>query len=68
MNIEEWINEYFKENWKEIDTDINFSEYEPISKNSSLHINEERYEISGKTYRVLYPIGYKAKPTIQVLL
>ncbi len=67
MNTEEWIKEYFKETWKEIETDIDFSKYEPISTSSSLHIYEERYEIDGKTYRLLYAIGYDGEPLIEVL-
>jgi len=68
MNTEEWIKEYFKETWKEIETDIDFSIYEPISKRNSLHIYEERYEIEGKTYRLLYAIGYEGEPLVEVLL
>ena len=64
MNMEE----YFKEDWKEIETDIDFSKYEPISTSNSLHIYEERYEIDGKTYRLLYAIGYNEEPLIEELL
>lgn len=28
MTTEEWIKEYFKETWKEIKTDIDFSKFE----------------------------------------
>jgi hypothetical protein len=68
MNMDEWINEYFKETWSEIETDIDFSKYEPISTVNSLHIHEEIYEIDGKTYRLLYDIGYEGHPSIELLL
>lgn len=68
MNTQEWIKEYFKETWKEVKTDIDFSKYNPISTGSSLHIYEERYEIEGKTYRLLYAIGYDGEPLIEVLM
>lgn len=67
-NVKEWIEKYFSETWKEIETNIDFSKYEPISTSSSLHIYEERYEIDGKTYRLLYAIGYDGEPSIEVLL
>ncbi len=43
--MKEWIEKYFNESWKEIETDIDFSKYEPISTSNSFHIYEERYEI-----------------------
>ena len=67
-SMEEWIEKYFNETWKEIETDIDFSKYEPISTSNSLHIYEERYEIDGKKYRLLYAIGYDADPSIEVLM
>lgn len=66
--MEEWIKKYFNETWKKIDTDIDFSKYEPISTSNSLHIYEERYEIDGKKYRLLYAIGYDNEPSIEVLI
>jgi hypothetical protein len=66
--MKEWINEYFNENWKEIGTDIDFSKYKPISTSNSLHSYEERYEIDGKIYRLLYMIDSKVEPLIEVLL
>jgi len=54
--------------WVEAETDIDFSKYEPISMSNSLHIYEERYEIDGKTYRLLYAIGYEGNPLIEILL
>ena len=64
---QKWIEEYFKETWKEVETNIDFSKYEPISTSNSLHIYEKRYEIDGDTYRLLYAIGYDGKPSIEVL-
>lgn len=67
-SMKEWINEYFKEQWIESDTDIDFSKYETIDISSSLHIFEEKYLIDGNTYRLLYPISdSEAKPTIEIL-
>lgn len=67
-NIKEWIKKYFSETWEQIETDIDFSNYEPISTSNSLHICEERYEIDGKKYRLLYGIGYEGKPSIEILV
>lgn len=66
--MEELNNKYFSETWKEIDSDIDFSKHKPISTSSSLHIYEERYEIDGKKYRLLYALGYNGKPSIEVLM
>jgi hypothetical protein len=60
-------NIHFSETWKEIDTDIDFSKYEPITKSSSLHVYEERYEINGEKYRLLYAIGSYDKSIIEIL-
>jgi hypothetical protein len=57
-----------KETWKDIETDIDFSKYQPISTSSSLHIHEEIYSIEGKTYRLLYAIGYEGKPNVEILI
>jgi hypothetical protein len=53
--------------WNDIKTDIDFSEHTPISTASSLHIYDERYEIDGKTYRLLYALGSEEEPHVQVL-
>jgi len=55
-------------NWIEIKTDIDFSQYEPISTNNSLHIYEEQYEIDGKKYRLIYIIGSDENPIIETLI
>ena len=65
--MKEWIEKYFSETWKEIETDIDFSKFEPISTSSSLHIFEELYEIDGKKYRLLYTIGFDGEPSIEIL-
>ena len=67
-NMKEWIEKDFSETWKEIETDIDFSKYKPISTSKSLHIYEERYKIDGKKYRLLYSIGYKGEPSIGILM
>ena len=64
----EWIEKNFSETWKEIETDIDFTKYEPISTSNSLHIYEERYEINGNKYRLLYAIGCVGDPSIEILL
>lgn len=58
----------FDGTWKEITTDIDFSIHAPISVSNSLHIHEERYEINGKKYRLLYAIGCKGDPYIEILV
>jgi hypothetical protein len=68
MNTQEWIKLYFNETWNIVKSDIDFSIYEPISTSTSLHIYEERYEIEGKVYRLLYEIGYNKEPSIEVLM
>jgi hypothetical protein len=54
--------------WIEIKTDLDFSQYDPISTNNSLHIYEEQYEIDGNKYRLLYIIGGDNKPIIETLI
>lgn len=66
--MKELVKKHFTDNWKQIDTDIDFSNYDPISTSNSLHIYEERYEIEGKFYRLLYPIGYNESPLIELLV
>jgi hypothetical protein len=69
-SIKKWIESNFKETWKEVvETDIDFSTLEPFKTSTSLHIYEEKYEVKGETYRLLYPIGYeKAVPLIELLI
>jgi hypothetical protein len=65
----DWIEKRFSETWEPIETNINFESHFPISKAFSLHVYEERYNIEGKTYRLLYPIDDKeAEPLIEILL
>ena len=64
--MKEWIEKYFKESWEDVQTNIDFSKYEPISTGGSLHIHEECYEIDGEKYRLLYAIGSN-EPLIQIL-
>ena len=66
--MKEWIEKYFSEQWKEVDVDIDFSMYEPISTSNSLHIFEKRYEIENNTYRLLYAIGCDSDPNIEILI
>jgi len=69
MTTKEWIDEYFKEQWVDInDCNINFEELKPISTSTSLHIFEERYSIDDKQYRLLYGISDDSNtPIIQIL-
>ena len=63
-----WIERWTSQTWEPIETNIDFTKHQPIST-SSLHIHEDRYEIEGRTYRLLYPIGdIEAKPLIEILL
>jgi hypothetical protein len=65
---EKWIEERFRETWEGVETDIDFSQHNPTSNSSSLHVYEERYNIEGKTYRLLYPLSDSgAEPIIEVL-
>ena len=62
-----WIERWTSQIWEPIVTDIDFSQHTPIST-SSLHIHEDRYEIGGRTYRLLYPISDSgAEPLIEIL-
>lgn len=64
-----WIEKWTRETWEEVETDIDFSQQIATSSSSSLHVYEERYQIAGKTYRLLYPIGdSEAEPLIEILL
>jgi hypothetical protein len=63
-----WIERWTSQTWEPIETDIDFSQHTPIAT-SSLHIHEDRYEIEGRTYRLLYPISDSgAEPLIEILL
>lgn len=67
-SMKEWVKNYFKEQWLEIDSDIDFTKYEPVYTSNSLHIYEEKYEIEGDTYRLLYSISESnSKPTVEIL-
>lgn len=66
--MKEWIEKYFSESWEKVETDIDFSNYKPVSTSSSLHVDEERYEIDGNTYRLLYEIGSDYGPLIEILV
>lgn len=65
--FENWFDEFFKESWIEIETDIDFTNLVPISTNSSLHIYEERYIIDNKIYRLLYSID-NDNPIVEILI
>jgi len=64
----DWFDNYFKEQWVTVeDCDIDFEKLEPISTANSLHVFEERYEINGNQYRLLYAIGDTSNtPTIEI--
>jgi hypothetical protein len=66
--VNDWVNTYFSEQWEDIETDIDFSKYKPISSKNSLHIHEDRYLINNKKYRLLYEIGNTENPHIQILI
>lgn len=66
--MKDWIERYFKENWKEIKTNIDFSKYKPIHTSNSLHVYEEGYKIDGKIYRLLYSTGSSSEPLIEILV
>jgi len=59
--------EYFKDQWVEIETDIDFTDETPFETHNSLHIYEERYVIENETYRLLYVIGDNSEPLIEKL-
>ncbi len=56
--MKEWIEKYFKEEWEEVESDIDFTKLEPINTSNSLHLIEERYEVDGEQYRLLYSIPF----------
>ena len=57
------------ETWTVVDSTIDFSKLEPVSTGNSLHIYEERYEVNGETYRLLYAIGDRDnKPQVEKLV
>jgi len=55
--MKEWALEYFSEVWEQIETDIDFSKYEPTDVSNSLHIVQYTYEIDGEKYHLSYPIN-----------
>lgn len=61
-SVLEFVKNYTKKKWIEIETDIDFSKYEPISTDSSLHVFEEKYLINNKTYKLYYEIGGNSEP------
>jgi glutathione peroxidase-family protein len=64
----EWLDKYFAKQWVIVkNNSIDFSQHEPISTHNSLHIYEERYEVEGETYRLLYAIGESSEPLIEML-
>lgn len=65
--MKDWMDEYFKEQWLEIETDIDFTDETPVETHNSLHIYEERYIIENETYRLLYAIGHNDDPLIEKL-
>lgn len=67
-STKEWIEKYFSENWREIETDIDFSKHKPISTSNSLHIHEERYKIGDKIYRLLYAIDNDGEPSVEIIM
>lgn len=67
MTTEEWINDYFKEQWEEvIDCNLDFTKLTPSTTSNSLHISEERYIVGEDEYRLLYTIG-GSEPSIEKL-
>lgn len=66
--MDAWINDYFREQWEEVKTDIDFTKLKPFKEADSLHIFEERYKVGKETYRLLYAISDETwTPTIQKL-
>ena len=67
-SMKKWILEYFKDEWVEINTEINFDQYEPIDISSSLHIIQYTYDINDNKYRLSYSIDdLDANPLIEIL-
>ena len=65
--MKDWFDKFFSETWEDIQTDIDFSKYNPVKTSSSLHVHEMRYEIDGEKYRLLYAVGHE-EPLVQILL
>ena len=58
-----------EETWVEMETDIDFSQHNPVHSCGSLHIQEDRYFIDGETWRLLYYINeISGNPIIEKLL
>lgn len=64
----DWIENLFKDEWKDIETDIDFSKHKPISSTYGTHILEEVYNIDGERYRLLFQIGNYDNPIVQILI
>ena len=64
----DWIENLFKDEWKDIETDIDFSKHNPISSTYGTHILEEVYNINSETYRLLFHIGNYDNPIVQILI
>ena len=64
--MKNWFDTFFSETWKNIQTDIDFSKYEPFKISSNFHVCEKRYKISGETYRLLYTLDSNV-PLIEIL-
>lgn len=64
----EWIENLFKDEWKDIETDIDFSKHKPISSTYGTHILEEVYNIDGERYRLLFQMGNYDNPIVQILI
>lgn len=56
-----------KEEWEEVECDIDFTKLEPISTSNSFHLIEEKYEVDGTQYRLLYSIPFGG-PLIEKLI
>jgi hypothetical protein len=67
VEISDFVKNY--EVWEECSPNIQILTFdkEPIDTSDSLHIYEEKYEIDGEIYRLLYTIGDDGPPTIEKL-
>jgi hypothetical protein len=68
VEVSEFVKNY--EIWEECNSNIQILTFdkEPIDTSNSLHIYEEKYEIDGETYRLLYSISNpNSPPTVEKL-
>ena len=67
VEVSDFVKNY--EVWEPCSTNIQILTFdkEPIETSNSLHIYEEKYEIDGETYRMLYAIGEDGPPTVEKL-